>query len=192
MGNTFYFDLGSPYAYLSAERLATEFPGPIEWQPILLGGLFAQNGRSSWALAAAEQRVSGIAEIERRADDYGLGPVRWPEPWPGDYLTAMRAATYAFTVDLGPEFALEGFRTAFRHGSDLSLTENVLAVGERVGIARAELEDAVADPGVKQLLRGATEAAHAIGVLGVPTIAVGDELLWGDDQLLEAALLAQS
>jgi 2-hydroxychromene-2-carboxylate isomerase len=36
----FYFDLGSPYAYLAAERLGDHFPEPVEWQPVLLGGLF--------------------------------------------------------------------------------------------------------------------------------------------------------
>ena len=51
---TFYFDLGSPYAYLTAERISglfaeTNLPQP-EWQPILLGGLFKSLGRSSWGL----------------------------------------------------------------------------------------------------------------------------------------------
>jgi 2-hydroxychromene-2-carboxylate isomerase len=190
--STFYYDLGSPYAYLSAERLAAEFPGPVRWQPVLLGGIFAENGRSSWAAGAAEQRASGIAEVEHRARDYGLPDVRWPEPWPSNYLMAMRAATYAFTVEVGPEFTLHAFRAAFQRGSDLALAENVLAVGEGVGIASADLERGVGDPVVKQSLRDATEAAHAIGVIGVPTLTVGEALFWGDDRLQEAALLAQA
>jgi 2-hydroxychromene-2-carboxylate isomerase len=36
-------------------------------------------------------------------------------------------------------------------------------------------------------LRDATDAAHALGVYGVPTLAVGDELFWGDDRLEDAA-----
>jgi 2-hydroxychromene-2-carboxylate isomerase len=39
-------------------------------------------------------------------------------------------------------------------------------------------------------LRAATDAAHARGVFGVPTVAVGDELFWGDDRLEEAAAAA--
>jgi len=31
--------------------------------------------------------------------------------------------------------------------------------------------------------RAAVEAAHARGVFGVPTLAVGERLFWGDDQL---------
>jgi len=49
---TFYFDLGSPYAYLTAERISGAFTDAEleqpEWQPILLGGLFKRFGRDSW------------------------------------------------------------------------------------------------------------------------------------------------
>jgi len=51
---------------------------------------------------------------------------RWPDPWPTDYLTAMRAATYSFTIGKGREFTLQAFRNAFRHGCDMSIAANVL------------------------------------------------------------------
>jgi len=31
----FYFDLASPEAYLTAERVINVLPAPAEWQPIL-------------------------------------------------------------------------------------------------------------------------------------------------------------
>lgn len=68
----FYFDLGSPYAYLACERLHQVLPGPVCWQPVLLGGLFKLNGRSSWALGDYQRRQAGMAEIEHRARGYGL------------------------------------------------------------------------------------------------------------------------
>ena len=104
---TFYFDLGSPYAYLAAQRLdglLGESAAAVSWQPVLLGGLFKLTGRSSWALGDYRRRQTGMAEIERRARSYGLPPMRWPDPWPTDYLTAMRATTYAFTVQREPMF----------------------------------------------------------------------------------------
>jgi 2-hydroxychromene-2-carboxylate isomerase len=33
----------------------------------------------------------------------------------------------------------------------------------------------------------ATDAAHELGVFGVPTVAVENELFWGDDRLQDAA-----
>jgi 2-hydroxychromene-2-carboxylate isomerase len=40
---------------------------------------------------------------------------------------------------------------------------------------------------VKDELRAVTGDAHARGVFGVPTVAVGAQLFWGDDRLEEAA-----
>jgi 2-hydroxychromene-2-carboxylate isomerase len=186
---TFYFDLGSPYAYLTAERLERVLPDPVAWQPLSLGGLFKANGRSSWALGDPERRQAGMAEVERRARDYELPPIRWPEPWPGNYLMAMRTATFAFSVGRGREFTLQAFRDAFACGQDLSMPAHVLDAAERAGLDRDETEAATQAPEIKQELRAATDAAHALGVIGVPTLAVDGELFWGDDRLEDAAAL---
>jgi 2-hydroxychromene-2-carboxylate isomerase len=182
---TFYFDLGSPYAYLAAERMADVLAEPVRWQPLSLGGLFKTNGRSSWGLG--DDRQAGMAEVERRALDYGLAPIRWPEPWPGNYLTAMRAATFALVAERAREFALQAFRDAFQLGRDLSVLTHVLDAAERAGLDRQAVEDGTQDPQIKQALRETTDAAHQLGVIGVPTIAIGGELFWGDDRLGDAA-----
>ena len=189
---TFYFDLGSPYAYLAAERLATLLPEPIEWQPVLLGGLFKVTGRSSWALGDHRRRQAGMAEIERRTRDYGLPPMRWPDPWPTDYLHAMLATTFAFTAGRGREFTLQAFRNAFQEGWELSIADRVLQTGRQAGLDRAQLEAATQDPEIKRMLRHATDAASERGVIGVPTVAIGDELFWGDDRLRDAAIHLES
>ena len=128
-----------------------------------------------------------MAEVERRARDYGLPPMRWPDPWPTNYLGAMLATTFAFQIGRGREFAVQGFRNAFRQGWELSIAERVLQTGRLAGIDRDDLDAAMRDPEVKRVLRAATDAAHELGVFGVPTIAVGEELFWGDDRLEDAA-----
>jgi len=184
---TFYFDLGSPYAYLAAERLAEVLPAPVAWQPVSLGGLFKANGRSSWGLDDLAGRQEGMMEVQRRAHAYGLPPVRWPDSWPSNYLFAMRAATVAFQQGRGRELTVRSFRHAFQQGHDLGVPERVLDVVAEVGLDPQEVEEATQDPDVKQALRAATDAAHELGVFGVPTIAVGDELFWGEDRLQDAA-----
>lgn len=184
---TFYFDVGSPYVYLAAERLSTLLPEPVEWQPVLLGGLFRLTGRSSWALGDYRRRQAGMAEIEQRARRYGLPPMRWPDPWPTDYLGAMRATTYAFALGRGREFALRASRAAFQRGVELGNPAHVLQVGREIGIDAGELEAGIRDPRTKQALRAATDAAYERGVFGVPTFAIADQLFWGDDRLQDAA-----
>jgi 2-hydroxychromene-2-carboxylate isomerase len=189
---TFYFDIGSPYAYLASERIETVLPEPAHWQPVLLGGLFKLTGRSSWALGDYRRRQTGMAEIERRARGYGLPAIVWPDPWPTDYLAAMRAVTWAFEVGRGHDLARALFRTAFQGGRELSIEAHVLAAVASVDLDRAEARDAIRDPAIKATLRQATESAHALGAFGVPTLDVAGELFWGDDRLEDAAAYADS
>ena len=56
-----------------------------------------------------------------------------------------------------------------------------------MGLDRQQLEQGIDDPQIKRALRVATEAAHELGVFGVPTIAIDDELFWGGDRLEDAA-----
>jgi 2-hydroxychromene-2-carboxylate isomerase len=189
---TFYFDVGSPYAYLSAERVDAVLPEPARWEPVLLGGLFKLTGRSSWALGDYRRRQAGMAGIERRARGYGLPPILWPDPWPTDYLVAMRVVTWAFAAGHGHEVATRLFRDAFQRGRELSIEAHVLSAVASVGLDRDEARDATRDPAIKAALREATESAHALGVFGVPTVAVGEELFWGDDRLEDAAAYAVS
>jgi 2-hydroxychromene-2-carboxylate isomerase len=184
----FVFDLGSPYAYLAAERInglfaerGAEVP---EWQPVLLGGLFKRFGRSSWGLGP--ERDAGMAECERRASAYGLPPIRWPDPWPGDYLYAMRVATYAKEIGRAVAFSLAAFRQAFVAGRDLSDPDNVLVAAAAAEMHPRAVIAAVERRAVKEALRSATDRAAEAGVRGVPSLIVGGEVLWGDDRLDEA------
>jgi 2-hydroxychromene-2-carboxylate isomerase len=185
---TFYFDLGSPYAYLAAERLDEVLPDePVAWRPVSLGALFKLADRGSWSLGDPERRRAGMAEVQRRATAYGLPAVRWPDPWPGNYLMAMRAATYAERTGRGREFARSAYRRAFQQGNDLSVPSHLLAAAADAGLDPRDTETATQDPEIKLALRQATDAAHDRGVFGVPTIATETELFWGDDRLEEAA-----
>ena len=189
---TFYFDLGSPYAYLTAERVSALFSEAgleqPEWQPILLGGLFRHFGRSSWG--NGPEREAGIAEVERRAVEYGLPPLVWPEPWPGNMLMAMRAATFAKQTGRTVSFALAAFRQAFVAGRDLSESDNVLIAAAGCELHPKALLKAVETEHVKNALREATDRAAERGVFGVPSLLVDEEVFWGDDRAEEAVAAA--
>ena len=158
---------------------------PPEWQPILLGGLFKRFGRDSWA--RGPERKWGIGEVERRASAYGLPPIAWPRPFPGNTLVAMRAATYAKEIGRAVSFSLAAFRQAFAAGRDLSEPDNVVLAGAATEIHPRALIAAVKRDAVKAALRDATDRAGDLGVRGVPSMRVGEEIFWGDDRLDEAA-----
>jgi 2-hydroxychromene-2-carboxylate isomerase len=191
-GAVFYFDLGSPYAYLTAERVSGLFSEAgleqPEWQPVLLGALFKHFDRDSWG--NGPEREAGMAEVERRAAAQGLPPLAWPDPWPGNMLFAMRAATFAKQTGRAVSFALAAFRQAFAAGRDLSDADNVLIAAAACELHPRAVLKATETDAVKDALREATGQAAERGVFGVPSLLVGDEVFWGDDRLEEALAAA--
>jgi 2-hydroxychromene-2-carboxylate isomerase len=181
----FYFDLGSPYSYLGAERINQVLPEPPVWQPVLLGALFKEFDRRSWS--ETEERANGMAEVESRAAERGLPPVRWPDPWPGNTLFAMRVATFAAGIGRAPSFALAAFRQAFVAGRDLTVPDNVLIAAAACELHPKAVLAAAQSVSTKAALRQATEEAAARGVKGVPSVLIGEEVFWGDDKLEDAA-----
>lgn len=151
----------------------------------MLGGLFKRFGRRSWAETG--ERNSGIAEVERRARERELPPLRWPEPWPGDMLFAMRAATYAASIGRAAAFALAAFRQAFAAGRDLGVPDNVLLAAAACELHPRAVATAAGSRSIKDALRSATDEAAERGVVGVPSVVVGDAVFWGDARLEEAA-----
>jgi len=185
----FYYDLGSPYAWLAAERINALFPVVPVWEPILLGALFKRFGRDSWA--NGPEREEGIREVERRAASRGLPAVRWPEPWPGNMLAAMRAAVFAKQSGRAVAFSLAAFRQAYAGGRDLGDVDNVLVAGAACELHPNAVLKGIEGRTVKDALRAATDEAGDRGVIGVPSVVVGEQVFWGDDRLEEAAAAAR-
>ena len=131
-----------------------------------------------------------MREVERRASEYGLQPVRWPDPWPANTLHAMRVATYAKSIGRTVSFALAAFRQAFAGGRDLTDPDNVAIAAAACELHPNAVAKAAASASVKARLRDATQRAGDRGVFGVPTVVVGDEVFWGDDRLEEAVAAA--
>jgi 2-hydroxychromene-2-carboxylate isomerase len=125
--------------------------------------------------------------VEDRAEKYGLLPVKWPDGWPNNTLKAMRAAVFAQSIGRAVAFSLAAFRQAFAGGRDLSDVDNVLIAAAACELHPNAILKAIETQSVKDKLREATAEAYDRGVRGVPTIAVGDQVFWGDDRLEEAA-----
>jgi 2-hydroxychromene-2-carboxylate isomerase len=188
----FYYDFGSPYAYLAAERVTGLFAEagaePPEWQPILLGALFKRFDRESWGNGPG--REEGMRICEARAEDYGLPPIRWPDPWPPNSLFAMRVATFAKEIGRTVSFSLAAFRQAFAAGRDLGDRDNVLLAAAAAEIHPRALVAAAERDSLKSALRESTDRAGDLGVRGVPAVVVNGNVFWGDDRLEEAAAAA--
>jgi 2-hydroxychromene-2-carboxylate isomerase len=165
---TLYFDLGSPDAYLAAERLA----GQAEFVPVLAERLEAG---AIGTFRCAEERDVFVVEIERRAAEQGLAPMRWP-PWPFDSELAMLAAAYARGIGKCVAFSLAAFRQAYAAGTDLSKPEGVIVAAAACEIHPRAVLRAMESRAVAEALEESTAAAAAAGVRSVPAVTTGGEV----------------
>ena len=183
----FYFDLSSPYSYLASERVDEVLPVEPVWQPIVFGGLLKQVGRVPWSFQP--DRSADIAEIEWRAAARGLPPVTWPPGWPTETYSVPLVRAAAVAGDLGRirEFARAAYRMTFAEGRPPTTDEDIAEAARRAEVDPDAVLEAIRRQETKDRLRAATDEAVARGVVGIPTVAVGDRLFWGDDRLEEAA-----
>ncbi len=192
----FYYDFSSPYSYLAAERVSGLFAEAgieqPEWQPISFGHLLRALGRRTWSMQPGGPDAGELAEIQRRASERGLPEVVYPEGWPLETysLIPVRAAAYAKESGRVVSFSLAAFRQQFAGGKDLSEVDNVLIAAAACELHPRAVLKGIEARSVKESVKQATEQALGLGVTGVPTIAVGDSLFWGDDRLSEAVAAA--
>jgi 2-hydroxychromene-2-carboxylate isomerase len=165
----FYYDLASPEAYLMAERVSSVLGQVPEWEPVRWDG--------PGGFRCAEEELIYREDIERRAAEQGLQPIRWPEPFPADTDWAMLVATYAKQIGRAVAFSLAAFRQAFAGGRDLGDRESVL-----IAAAACEMHPAAVVKGAelratRERLAAATAAAVEAGVKAVPAVRIGDEIV---------------
>jgi len=182
----FYFDFSSPYGYLAAtqiDALAARHGRAVTWRPFLLGVAFKTTGQRP----LPEQPMRGpyhVRDFDRSARVLGV-PFKMPEPFPFPSLAACRAFYWLEDSSEAKAKALARavYHAAFGEGRDVRSVEAVAAVAQPLGIDPAALKAACDDPGIKDKLRLAVEAAMAKGVFGSPFIIVDGEPFWGHDRL---------
>lgn len=191
----FWFDLGSPYSYLSAmriEELATSHGVKVHWYPFLLGPIFKQLGLKGSTFNAYPQKSSYLwRDVARQAAKYGITFSR-PAEFPRRALLATRIAIYAADAEWVPEFCRRIMIKSFTEDCEVeseavihqALNGLVKDAEETIGAATQEEN--------KEKVRLRTERAAALGIFGAPNFFVGNEMFWGDDRLEDAIKLLLS
>lgn len=168
-----YFDFVSPFAYLQWRRLRTLPAGAgIEPVPILLGAVLEALGQRGPA-EIPRKREATYRLVAWQARREGV-TLRFPPAHPFNPLAALRLCIAAGTT---PAAIDSLFDWIWRDGHAGGNVAALAPVRERLGVAEAEATGEAA----KARLRANTEHAIAAGVFGVPTLAIGDALFWGND-----------
>jgi 2-hydroxychromene-2-carboxylate isomerase len=182
----FYFDVGSPAAYLAWTQLpqiAEQAGASVAYKPFLLGGVFQATGnRSPMEVAAKGKYMQG--DLERFARRYGV-PFRHNPHFPINTLTLMRAVLGLQMREPQKMRAAADavFRAIWVDGRNMNDPATVGAVLQEAGFDPQQLLALAADPEVKERLKTVTQEAVARGVFGAPTFFVGEHMFWGQDRL---------
>ena len=188
MNNTvdFYFDVGSPAAYLAWQRLpriCEETGAALVYKPMLLGGVFQATGNQSPMSVPAKGRYV-MRDFERFARRDRIA-FRHNPFFPINTLTLMRGVTGLQLKEAARmvPYTDAVYRAIWRDGMNMNDPQVVAEVLRQAGFDPAALMALASDPEVKERLKAQTQEAVARGVFGAPTFFVGEEMYWGQDRL---------
>ena len=188
----FYFDLGSPTAYLAHKRLrqlSAEYDLAVRYLPMLLGGIFKATGNTSPVAIPAKGKYMLEQDLPRFARRYGV-TLRFNPHFPINTLNLMRAAVAARRLGCFDEYvdlAYDAIWAREQNMGDPAVASRELAQG---GLDADALLAMSQDPEVKAELAANTDAAVARGVFGAPTLFMEGQMYFGQDRLdfIEQAL----
>ena len=176
-----YFDFVSPFAYLQSEQLAALAPRiSVRYKPVLFAGILGAHGQLGPAEIPAK-RAFTYRFVLWQAKQLGI-PLKLPHEHPFNPLPLLRLA---IACDCQATAIHRIFRFVWRDGRLPDLPIEWAELTQELDLADADAR--IAEPEVKDTLRRYTDEAIALGVFGVPTLALRGELFWGADATQMAA-----
>lgn len=181
----FYFDFLSPYAYLAHRKLpgiADLYRHEIDYRPIDLKAakLATGNTSPSTALMPAKLRYA-VTDLNRWAARYDVS-ITMPSS-PPQSERANKGALYAIQRGQIRHYVEIIWGETFGQGKDVNDDAVLAGAATRLGwqadafLAFLSSADAMAAYDESNL------TAQDLGVFGVPTIRIGDQMWWGNDRL---------
>ena len=182
----FYFDFGSPAAYLAWTQLpemCKAADAKLVYKPILLGGVFQATGNRA-PITVPTKGSYLFTDLARYAKRYGV-PMEMNPHFPINTLTLMRGAVgmqlrEAQRFEVYVKAMFNAIWVTPKNLNDPAVTAAAL---QEAGFDPAAFMALVSDPEVKEALKAATQAAVDRQIFGAPTMFVGDQMFWGQDRL---------
>ena len=181
----FYFDFGSPTAFLANARLRElqqKYEVKINYNPVLLGGIFKATGNSSPVMVAAKGEYMLKHDLPRYARKYGLS-LKFNPHFPINTLQLMRAATALQSSANFNHFVDIIFNSIWVEGLNMGYEEVVKSTLSKNNFKTSEILANISSDSVKQTLITNTQLAVDRGLFGVPTIFINNEMFFGQDRL---------
>jgi 2-hydroxychromene-2-carboxylate isomerase len=189
----FYFDVGCPFSYLTAERIERVL-GHVEWVPTNAAGLRDASEQAVLSQVCDVHAIE-LAAFRAHAETCAVAlrlPLVWPDRLASDASGALRASVYARELGAGPRFALAASRLAFCGGFDLDDPEILAEAAAAAGLPLEGCLAAARDHSRDEALWTAAWRLRRRGISRLPAIRVGRRWFGGDQALAEAGALLRA
>jgi len=173
-----FFNFRSPYCYLASKslwKIIDDYHANLVWRP--LGGW---DGRSAPERAKIKITLTR-QDVARWAKKMGI-PYN-PHPVTTDPTKAGAGSLLAEEKGLLRKYMTEMMRAEWAEGLDIGQDDVLLNVGEAVGLDRKELAEAIESQDNLDRLAEHKKEADSLGIIGVPSFVIGEDIFWGNDRL---------
>lgn len=184
----FYYDFGSPNAYLVhcvLPELEARTGVKATYVPILLGGLFKLTGNQAPGLAFAHIKgklAYEQLEFDRFRRRHAIAFTMNPH-FPVNTLSLMRGAVAAQQLECEEDYIRAIFRAMWQDARNMADPDIFAATLRSGGLPADAILAAIATSAVKTQLQRNTELAAELGMFGSPSLMVGDQLFFGKERL---------
>lgn len=181
----FYFDVGSPTAFLAYRRLKQfeeRYAATIVLCPMLLGGVFKATGNASPVAIPAKGKYMLEVDLPRFAARYDV-PLNFNPYFPINTLTLMRGVFAARALHCEHAYVDAVFDAVWVQQLNMGDPDTLAMALTAASLSTDDILKTAGDPDIKASLISATEAAVARGVFGAPTLFINNEMYFGQDRL---------
>lgn len=169
----------SPYTYLALQRIydiADAFGLSLQLRPVLpmvMRGIKLPRAKALY-IASDTSR-----EAARMKVPFG----RFADPLGGGIERLLAVCCYAISEKREREFFLQAARATWAEGIDVKTDRGLRKVTGRSGLFWPDVLAALEDRSWQGTVAANREALMATGCWGVPTLRLGDYVVWGQDRL---------
>lgn len=191
MNVTFFFDFGSPNAYLSHRvipAIEARARAKFVYFPVLLGGIFKLTGNQSPMTAFSHIKNKpeyDRLEMQRFVRKHGIPDFRSNPHFPVNTLQLMRGAVAAQEAGVFERFVAQIYDDMWVRGRKMDDPDVYAASLVEAQLPKDEILRLAQTDSVKERLLANTQAAVDAGAFGSPSFLVGEELFFGKDRLRE-------
>jgi len=180
----FYYDFGSPYAFLAHKKIRkieNENSVKIKYMPILLGGLLKLSGiKPNADIPIKAKYMIKDCKLWAQKNDIEF---KFNSYFPIITLNLMRCVLVAEKKKFAQNFINKVFDAIWKDGLNLNDNNIFEKLIKNLDVNPKTFLMESVDQKIKDELKRLTEDAYKKGVFGTPTFIINNKMFWGQDRL---------